>query len=166
MVWTTTDGEGTNCGPCALTSSFDYCYQNDEPFQTAFFFGLPISCSAGKLRRSTEMDSKGSEAHSANDIVEGYQNSVKPNKASVNGSDYSVTDENRKVMMEDFLNHTQMNFEESGRIFTAVRPIGRALQPARPPRKRKKALGRNHLRRRKVKLLSGKMRGLVVRCIS
>ncbi|KAK3933721.1 hypothetical protein QBC46DRAFT_401433 [Diplogelasinospora grovesii] len=123
VVWTNTDDFGTYCGTCAVTSSFG-CFNNENPFQTAFVVGLPVSCTFGKLRRATEMAGAGSDAGGSNTTAAdapgtapGCENSVKPNKVSVNGRDYNVTDDNRDEIVADFLNRNQVNFAEKWKAF-------------------------------------------------
>ena len=83
------------------------------------------------------MDSVGSDARSANEsVVQGCQRSVKPNKASVNGRDYTVTDENRDEMMTDFLNPTQVHFAEKWSAFYRG-PTNRQRLPAGETAKKK-----------------------------
>jgi hypothetical protein len=107
IIFTTTDDYRSACGLCQFSNSFG-CYNNANPFNTAFAVGISVSCSASKrvLRvadKTEEIseDSGNTTAIDASDLV--CRNSRKPDTATVNGQDYNITDENRKEIMSDLL---------------------------------------------------------------
>ncbi|KAK0639377.1 hypothetical protein B0T16DRAFT_395121 [Cercophora newfieldiana] len=104
-VWTATDNSGSTCGLCEVTSAFG-CWENFDPFQTAFPVGLPVVC-ANNMASS----------ENATGIPFGVEpappctRTVLPNRLSINGRDYAITDENREEIEADFLNQANLKFD-------------------------------------------------------
>ncbi|KAK0620505.1 hypothetical protein B0T14DRAFT_604083 [Immersiella caudata] len=113
-VWTDTDQSGSTCGNCAVTSGFG-CWQNESPFETAFIVGLPVFCANGQLRRSVDMSDSANVTAVAGapdaEAAPKCTSTVLPNRLSINGRDYAITDENRKEIEADFLNQDNLRFD-------------------------------------------------------
>lgn len=102
VVFTYTDDYGSTCGNCQFTDPFG-CFNNENPFNTAFVVGVSPRCgSSTKVRSIEEMEERsGNSTAIVTDPV--CQNSHRPDTATVNGQNYSITDENRKEIMGDLL---------------------------------------------------------------